>query len=91
MTVESLEKLIDETKPVYGNTVCLPVAELWSIITKKELVNWLSKNRERAWVEGSSNPVMRNVWRGKLRLLLKVNGRYFSFLFCQRRTDERNS
>ncbi len=84
--VIALEKMIENTEPVYGNTVRLEIAELSRVISKEALIEWLGKNQGRAWVEGASEPVVRNVWRGKLRLLLKIDGRYFTQLFCQRST-----
>ena len=81
-----LEREIAQSQPVYENTVRFEVADLVErgIAAVKEIESWVFSNDRCAWFEGASDPVIRNVYRGRLRRLVKLNDRYFTQLFVNR-------
>jgi hypothetical protein len=81
-----LEKEIARAAPVYGETVCFEIADLVrrGVATVREIDSWSVSKSNCAWLEGASNPVVRNLYRGQLPLLVKRNGRYFTHLFVNR-------
>ena len=83
-----LEREIASADAVYGNTVSLKIAELVErgIAPPQEIYIWSICHGDYAWLEGASESVIRNVYRSKLRKLVRRNGRYFTHLFVNRAT-----
>jgi len=103
---EEIENLINQREPVYGNTVRLPISWLFyqicpsvqvtASVARQELIRWLGLNENRAFVEGASQPVIKNVrrragsgarisWQRQEPALLEMDGRYYTYLFCQKK------
>lgn len=81
-----IQEKIFSVVPVYGETVCLEICELVSrgVATPSE-IDWFSiLHVKSCWLEGPSNPVVRNLYRGRIRSLVKSAGRYYTRLFCNR-------
>jgi hypothetical protein len=103
---EEIEKWINLTPPIYGETVRLPISwllyqvcpgvQINTVTAREELINWLEANDRRAFVEGASLPVVKSgrqktragsriKWANQEPALLEMDGRYYSYLFAQRR------
>jgi hypothetical protein len=102
---DELEMLIERQDPEYGITVRLPISRLFYQIcpvlqitastARQELIKWLNLNKNRAFVEGASQPVIKNIrktnrsgsrisWKDQSPALLEIDGRYYTYLFCQK-------
>ena len=81
-----LEDEISKRRPAYSNTVSIGIAELVErgIATTLEIDAWVRHNENCSWLEGASMSVIRNLYRGRLRKLVKREGRYFTRLFVDR-------
>lgn len=97
-----LEKYLPLGQPVYKDTMSISIPLLFYRlcpgehipldIAKKLLTQWLDKNKEFAFIESSSFPVLQSgrfrrgtaniVWRKQEDAFLFQNGRYFSRLFA---------
>lgn len=105
---KEIENLVEHGEVVYGNTVRVPISwllyhvcprvQISTSVARKELVRWLKINSHRAFVEGASQPVVKNVrqtnragarisWKSQELALLEMDGRYYTYLFCQRQTS----
>jgi hypothetical protein len=81
-----LEREVAMVEPAYGNTVHFEISDLVlrGVATTDEIKSWAVAGARFAWMEGASDPVVRSVYRGRLRQLVKHNGRYFTQLFVNR-------
>lgn len=87
----NIQDEINKAEPIYGNTVRLEVSDLVmrGIATPREISTWVKDHESLAWLEGASEPVIKNVWRGKLHTLVRRkdrfgNYRHYSYLFVAR-------
>lgn len=107
--VREIENLIDQGELVYGNTVRVPISwllyktcprvQISTSAAHQELIKWLKINSQRAFVEGASQSVVKNVrrtnragarisWEHQEPALLEIDGRYYTYLFCQRQNNQ---
>lgn len=80
---EKIRRYIVGSKLAYKSTISVEIVSITGngIATKKEVIDFVESHPESVWLEGASNSVLSNIYRGRLSQLIKKDGRYYSRIF----------